>query len=219
MPQSLLFKNISVGYEHFFLPNFSIQLNGSFAPYQRLFNPYLHINVGEFGTQKEQETLHGYGFSLTPEFRFYFLSEKKHIYDIYLAPYLRYYHYFFQAKGGGERSSNRDDFPYPSYQFIGDGQRFAIRPGLQLGKIYPLGKHLQLDMWAGANMGKQKTQMKALFYEVKNMTDAELLLYATNISAAFEGGKAEPLEHQRILLSQEKIRFALRCGVALCYRF
>lgn len=217
-PQSLLLKNIAFGYEYFIKPTFSVQLNASYVPYQKLANPYFRINIGEFGDAHIPEVIYGNAFSLTPEVRFYHLNIETKEPGFYVAPYFRYYHAFFQAAGGGEIFD--DDFYYlASYKYLGKGERFALRSGVQVGQMVDINKHFKLDLFWGLNVGKQTIKMETLFYEINNMTEEEILAYSTNVSPAFYGGRAKNMGKSRIAISNEKINIGVRCGVDICYKF
>lgn len=218
-PQSLLLKNIALGYEYFIKPTFSLQLNASYAPYQKLANPYFRLSLGEFRDSYQTDIIHGNAFSLTPEVRFYHLNIETKQPGFYVAPYLRYYHAFFQASGGGE-ILDYDYLSYEkSYRYIGKGERYAIRPGVQVGQMVDINKHFKLDLFWGLNVGTQKIRMETLFYDIKNMTEEEALAYSPNISPAFYGGKAKTISPYRMLLSKDKTTVGLRCGVDICYKF
>ena len=218
-PQSLLLKNIAFGYEYFIKPTFSVQLNASYAPYQKLANPYFHINIGGGSKVREAEIIHGNAFSLTPEVRFYHLNIETKEPGFYVAPYLRYYHAFFQASGGGE-IFDYDYFDYTkSYKYLGKGERYAIRPGIQVGQMVDINKHFKLDLFWGLNVGTQKIRMETLFYNTNNMTEQEALAYSPNISAAFYGGRAKNISPYRMLISKDKTTVGVRCGVDICYKF
>lgn len=218
-PQSACFKNIAVGYEHFLSPTFSLQLNGSFMPYQKLRNPYISLSYGEFRDIIRKPVIYGTVFSLTPEARFYDSPKETQEQRLYIAIYLRYYHCFFQAKGGGELNDMVSGIANQYYQYSGKGQRFAIRPGLQVGEVYSFSKHFKLELFAGLNMGLLCSRMETTFFNVNNMTEAEILAYSTNISAAFYTGRAKPLQNGNILIARQGVSVALRCGVDIAYQF
>ncbi|MFN0202959.1 MAG: hypothetical protein ACKVTZ_15655 [Bacteroidia bacterium] len=219
-PQSLIFQNIALNYEYFFKKNTSFQIGLTYMLKHSIPRPFESFSLGvDAQMTREKALVQAWGLSITPELRFYHrTTEDDQKPRLYFSPYFRYFHYFFQAKGGGELL---DEFflPRASYKYKGEGQTWAMKTGLQIGALFPITKHLKLDLVGGLNMGVKTVQMKTTFEEVVNMTESELLGFVPNIASNFGDAVVRNLGNQKMLLQTKRVNIATRAALEMCYQF
>ena len=142
---SLLAVNISLQDEYTLNGNSAVCLGFSYLPERKIIT-----NGVPEDRKVEVEDLSFSGFSITPEYRYYFKGNGPK--GLYLAGYFRYAKY---STSEGLYKFKRDDGTYEPVKISGDYTTAVV--GVMLGSQWLLSDRMTLDWWIlGAGFGSQK---------------------------------------------------------------
>ena len=155
-PFSFIGATFSPTYERAIGKKFSLQLNGNLFLMNKIPEKYaakIWKNYGDSDPVVKINQPRFYGYSLTPEFRWYFLPGQSAPEGLYLGAYVRYFDYGATIDG-----TFRYNDPYPPYTthrptVAMKVNYYAIKAGAQVGYNWLIGDRVSLDMFLGANEG------------------------------------------------------------------
>jgi hypothetical protein len=173
---SLLFKNISLQYEHTLSPKTSLALGISLMPKTGL--PFASSLKDQYGSNADAEraieTTKLSNFAITPEYRFYFSGKAPN--GFYLAPFVRYQHMSLEQDYTFTASNNKQYTPHivGSINNIGAG----LLAGVQWGK------NITLDWWiAGPLIGSMNGSLSGTDPKMSELSNADRAKLETDIEA------------------------------------
>ncbi len=142
----LFLGNVSLQYERTLNEHSAVALGFGFLPSRGL--PTIITDEDSTGDLK---LLSISGFSITPEYRYYFSGKAPK--GFYMAPYIRYSKYSIDKLGVSYNSSTTG----LDERIFVDGSFKATTLGLMFGSQWLLGEHMTLDWWIlGVGFGSQK---------------------------------------------------------------
>lgn len=155
-PFSFVGATFSPTYERAIGKKFSLQLNGNLFLMNKIPEKYaskIWKNYGDSDPVVKINQPRFYGYSLTPEFRWYFLPGQQAPEGLYLAGYVRYFNYGMTIDG-----TFRYNDPIPPYTthrptVAMKVNYYAIKAGAQVGYQWLIADRISLDMFLGANVG------------------------------------------------------------------
>lgn len=143
--------NLSLSYERVLSSRFSLSLQGGYL-LQRKLPDFVSDRIWKNNETSNQMITIGKpsfsGWSLTPEFRYYFLPKQEAPNGLYAALYLRNWNYGSKININFQESSGQINS-----NILGKINYFAVRPGLQIGYQALIAQRFSIDGFLGANYG------------------------------------------------------------------
>ncbi|MFN0202516.1 MAG: DUF3575 domain-containing protein [Bacteroidia bacterium] len=173
-PFSFIGRNLSLSYERALGNHFSVQLQGGYFLQNRLPQAWVDkIWKGDASAAVKVEEPYFWGYTITPEVRWYFLPMQRSPKGLYLAAYLRHYQYGMRMNGS---FTYQDPPPLPptnhTAEVVIKASYFSFKPGLQLGYQFLLGDRVSLDMFLGGNVGGGGVQFSLYSDVIQDRYDA-----------------------------------------------
>lgn len=154
-PFSFIGATFSPTYERAIGKRFSIQLNGNLFLMNKIPERYaskIWKNYGDNDPVVKVNQPRFYGYSLTPEFRWYFLPGQQAPEGLYLGGYVRYFDYGVKIDGTFRYTDPITSDIYKPTVAI-KVNYYAIKVGAQVGYQWLIADRVSLDMFVGANIG------------------------------------------------------------------